>query len=90
MSCSPVTTISTNGSPRSVGRAHPTPAGVREFVVGTGGRSLYPIVRVHAGSEVRRPATFGVLFLTLDRGGYGWQFVDESGRIDDEGTSTCR
>ncbi len=67
--------------------------GIRQFVVGTGGRSLYPI----EGDEVGRDglaagtgATFGVLELTLRRGGYDWRFVAESGQsFVDSGSAAC-
>ena len=35
--------------------------GIREFVVGTGGRSVYPFLFVRENSQVRRSSTFGVL-----------------------------
>jgi hypothetical protein len=41
------------------------PNGIREFVVGSGGRSFEPIVSVQPNSEVLNGDTFGVLELTL-------------------------
>jgi hypothetical protein len=64
--------------------------GIREFVVGTGGRSHYPIVVPRANSQRRNTATFGVLALTLHRDGYSWRFVPEAGgRFTDSGTGRC-
>jgi hypothetical protein len=67
----------------------PDPAGIREFVVGTGGRSLYPVVRPHAHSEFRLAGTFGVLALDLDAGAYQWRFLAETGAILDRGRASC-
>lgn len=68
----------------------PDPDGIRQFVVGTGGRSLYPTLGVHKGSEVRRAATFGVLLLTLSPGSYRWNFTPAPGdTFTDAGQGTC-
>lgn len=65
--------------------------GIREFVVGTGGKN-------HSGttvtpppiSEVRDAKTFGVLKLTLHPTGYDWTFVPEVGAtFTDAGAGTC-
>jgi hypothetical protein len=64
--------------------------GVREFVVGTGGRSHYPFGPPAPGSEVRNDNTFGVLALTLRPNSYQWQFVPEAGKtFTDSGSATC-
>ncbi|MEP6506658.1 MAG: Ig-like domain-containing protein [Gemmatimonadales bacterium] len=64
--------------------------GIREFVVGTGGRSHYSLGTVKANSEVFNGTTYGVLKLTLAPGSYTWQFVPVSGGIfTDSGTGTC-
>lgn len=55
------------------------PAGIRQFVVGTGGASHTPIFGVRANSEIRNWSTFGVLKLTLRAHSYDWQFVPVSG-----------
>jgi chitodextrinase len=66
------------------------PRGVREFVVGTGGKNHYPVGAPIANSEVRNGDTFGVLKLTLHPASYDWQFVPEAGgSFTDSGTSTC-
>jgi acid phosphatase type 7 len=57
----------------------PDPNGIREFVVGTGGRDLNPLRRVRRNSEARNTNTFGVLFLTLRKSGYDWRFVPVAG-----------
>ena len=65
--------------------------GIRQFVVGTGGRSHYDgFMPVLPHSEVRNGDTFGVLRLTLHPTGYDWQFVPESGKtFTDAGSGTC-
>jgi hypothetical protein len=64
--------------------------GVREFVVGTGGNSLYPVLFRRRGSEVRIADTFGVLELTLTEGSYSWRFVPAAGGDStDAGSSSC-
>jgi hypothetical protein len=49
--------------------------GIREFVVGTGGKSLHAFNSPVANSEVRDASTDGVLKLTLHPTSYDWQFV---------------
>jgi len=64
--------------------------GLREFVVGTGGRSHYPIGAAHANSEVRNNDTFGVLELRLGAAGYSWRFVPVAGQsFTDTGSASC-
>jgi hypothetical protein len=69
------------------------PNGIRQFVVGTGGKNHYgfgsqpPL----AGEVVRDASTYGVLKLTLHPNGYDWQFVNDpgSGTFTDSGTAAC-
>jgi len=64
--------------------------GIREFVVGTGGKNHYGFATVAANSEIRNADTFGVLKLTLHAAGYEWQFVPEASRtFTDAGSSSC-
>jgi hypothetical protein len=64
--------------------------GIREFVVGTGGRSHDPLGFAIANSEVRNTNTYGVLKLTLIPGSYSWQFIPEEGKtFTDAGTGFC-
>jgi hypothetical protein len=64
--------------------AEADPLGIREFVVGTGGKDLYRFGAPEPNSE-RRDRTFGVLKLILRPAGYDWEFVAESGAIMDAG-----
>ncbi len=62
--------------------------GIREFVVGTGGRSHYPVCQTN--SEVSDANTYGVLKLSLHPSGYDWQFLPVVGStFADAGSSTC-
>ena len=64
--------------------------GIREFVVGTGGRSHYSFGTIRDNSQVRNSDTFGVLKLTLHPTSYDWQFVPEVGKtFSDSGSASC-
>jgi hypothetical protein len=64
--------------------------GIREFVVGTGGRSHSGFPTPSLNSEVRDSATFGVLELTLHRASYDWRFVPVPGStFTDSGSGRC-
>ena len=64
--------------------------GLRQIIVGTGGRNVYGFGTVEPGSEVRNGTTFGVIKLTLRLGGYSWKFVPIAGQtFTDAGTETC-
>jgi hypothetical protein len=64
--------------------------GMREFVVGTGGGSLYPAVRTTPGSRKIITSHWGVLRLRLDAGRYSWRFLSAaSGRALDSGSDRC-
>jgi hypothetical protein len=70
----------------------PDPAGIRQFVVGTGGRSHYDFSdgAIHPHTEARDDKTFGVLKLTLDPDEYSWEFVPEAGKtFTDSGREAC-
>jgi hypothetical protein len=70
---------------------NPDPArGIREFVVGTGGRHRRPIGVPKPNSEVRDADSFGVLKLTLSPDHYAWQFIPVAGAtFTDSGQGTC-
>ncbi len=71
------------------GRPDPV-RGIRQFVVGTGGRELYKFDKINPDSEVRNNKTFGVLKLTLHPGSYDWEFVPVAGgTFTDKGTTAC-
>jgi len=77
-------------APQTAGGALDTTRGIREFVVGTGGRSHYGFGSPLANSEVRNGDTFGVLKLTLHASSYDWQFVPVAGAsFTDTGSTAC-
>jgi calcineurin-like phosphoesterase family protein len=64
--------------------------GLREFVVGTGGRSQYPFGFARDNSEVRHSGTYGVLSLTLHASSYDWRFLPiAGGSFTDSGSARC-
>src|SRR5215472_10794197 len=62
-----------------IGRSDPK-RGLREFVVGTGGKSHREFGPKKPNSEVRNNDAFGVLKLTLKATGYDWKFLPEAGK----------
>ena len=72
-----------------IGQAEPS-RGIREFVVGTGGASLYSFPTIQPNSEVRNNTTWGVLKLTLHLDSYDWEFVPIAGQtFADVGSGSC-
>jgi PKD repeat protein len=64
--------------------------GIRQFTVGTGGKSLAGFATIAANSEIRDNQTFGVLRLTLHADGYTWRFVPIAGKtFTDTGSGFC-
>ena len=67
-----------------------TAAGIRQFVVGTGGAPLREFKTVQPHSEVRESATYGVLRLELRPDDYEWDFVSANVTgFSDSGSGTC-
>jgi hypothetical protein len=62
--------------------------GIRQFVVGTGGKSLRAFGNIKDHSEVRL-VEHGVLQLTLHDGSYEWAFLSVTGDVPDRGTGAC-
>jgi len=70
------------------GRVDPA-RGIREFVVGTGGGSLYPAVRIVPASR-KIVEHWGVLRLKLGTSRYYWRFLStQGGRVLDSGSGAC-
>ena len=64
--------------------------GIRQFVVGTGGKNHRPFHAPDKNSEVRDATAFGVLKVTLKANSYDWQFVPEAGKtFTDSGSGSC-
>jgi 3',5'-cyclic AMP phosphodiesterase CpdA len=69
---------------------HADTRGIREFVVGTGGASLYDRTSPKPNAEAWDNRTFGVLQLTLKATGYDWRFVPIDGQsYTDSGSGAC-
>jgi hypothetical protein len=66
------------------------PNGIRQFIVGTGGRSHHSIETVRPNSEARETQTYGILKLILQSSAYSWAFVPVAGKtFADAGTTAC-
>jgi chitodextrinase len=67
------------------------PNGIRQFIVGTGGKSHGSLATTPPpNAEARDKTAYGVLRLTLHAGSYDWQFVPEAGKtFTDSGTQAC-
>jgi hypothetical protein len=65
--------------------------GIRQFVVGSGGRSHYAFPEDPLpNSEVRNDDTYGILKLTLHSSGYDWEFIPVEGKtFRDVGSDVC-
>ncbi len=64
--------------------------GVRQFTVGTGGRSLYKADKQkERNSEVLIDNSFGYLELDLYKTSYTWRFIDINGVVLDSGSNNC-
>jgi calcineurin-like phosphoesterase family protein len=64
--------------------------GIREFVVGTGGAPLRPVLRRAANSELVRDDAYGVLKLSLYEDRFDWEFIPVAGKtFSDRGSSSC-
>jgi alkaline phosphatase len=70
--------------------------GITAFVVGTGGRSLYPLERPaldreEVQTEARTADAYGLLHLTLTDGAYAWTFLGiGASEFRDSGSGECR
>ncbi|WP_182920411.1 metallophosphoesterase family protein [Nocardioides cavernaquae] len=63
--------------------------GIRSFVVGTGGKSLYHLGTRKPGSAYFQATRFGVLRLDLGASSYTWRYITTDGVVRDQGTSNC-
>ena len=64
--------------------------GIVQFVVGTGGAPLRDFAEIQPHSEARTNETYGVLQLTVQPDGYGWEFVSvDTDTFTDSGSAGC-
>lgn len=72
----------------SDGRA--SDAGIRAFVIGTGGATLYPLGPRIANSVASQESVYGVVSFQLDNASYIWQFIGINGAAyADAGAGEC-
>ncbi len=77
-------------APQNPTGARDDAAGIREFVVGTGGRDSSGFGTVASNSEIRKNKLFGVMKLSLGATGYGWTYLpDPSTPFTDSGQTAC-
>jgi hypothetical protein len=77
-------------APQDPSQAYDPAAGLREFVVGTGGEDFQPFSTFKPLSERHDDVTFGVLTLRLHTGSYDWQFLPAAGgSFSDSGSASC-
>jgi calcineurin-like phosphoesterase family protein len=61
--------------------------GVRQFIVGTGGRSLFSLDGTRNVEKTTKQ--YGVLELRLHATSYNWSFVNTAGTVVDSGSAAC-
>lgn len=76
-------------APMSASGKRDSTAGIRAFVVGTGGARLYSFGAPLKTSDVHDNTSHGVLKFTLRADSYDWQFLPADGSFSDSGTATC-
>jgi acid phosphatase type 7 len=83
-------------APQSPNGGYDPDFGIRQFVVGTGGRNLTPLneeTGLLPNSEAFNNISFGVLKMTLHPNGYDWEFVpvveEDSAPFTDSGSDNC-
>jgi len=76
-------------APQDAGGRRDLERGIREFVVGTGGKNLRPFTRVSPNSEARDATSLGLLELTLGANAYEWRFRAAVGSFTDSGSASC-
>ena len=64
--------------------------GIRQFVIGTGGKTLYPWGRLQPNSDYRDNSANGIAVFVLHDGWYEWQFLPATGgAAGDRGSDRC-
>ncbi len=68
----------------------PDQAGLRQFIVGTGGKDLTGFTAPLPNEEARQDSSFGAMKLVLHQSSYDWQFLPTAGNTwTDTGSGTC-
>lgn len=77
-------------APQTATGARDLTRGIRQFVVGTGGKEYGFFRAPQPNSERRDTTSFGLLALTLHPSSYDWRFVPIAGdTLSDAGTTNC-
>jgi hypothetical protein len=76
-------------APQNAAGEADTTAGIREFVVGTGGAGLRAFPSLAANSEFRIAGAWGLIRLTLQPADYRWEFLAVGGGVADSGSAPC-
>ena len=74
--------------PQTPGGSWDGTRGIRQFTVGTGGRSLFGFSTIKPNSQIHL-SEYGVLQLTLHSTWYEWRFTSVSGLTRDSGAGGC-
>jgi hypothetical protein len=74
---------------RRLAGGSPSPTGIRQYIVGTGGKSLAGPFRHPSRHSQKRLRRFGVLKLRLRSDSYRWKFTGTGRRVLDQGTTAC-
>ncbi len=76
--------------PQTAAGVADTTYGVRSWVVGTGGRVLYPIGAPKPNQEAINNTSYGVLSMTLHASSYDYSFLPAAGSsFTESGTASC-
>lgn len=68
----------------------PNAKGIRQFVIGTGGRSLYAFKNPNPNSVIKQNTSLGVGIFRLEPKGYRWEYKAERGSsFKDSGIGQC-
>jgi hypothetical protein len=64
--------------------------GIRQIVIGNGGKNLYPFKTIRGNSEVRDNESYGVLKVALHPKSYDWELMPIAGdTFTDKGSTPC-
>jgi calcineurin-like phosphoesterase family protein len=74
-------------APQDAGGHVDATRGVRQFIVGTGGRSLFSLDGTRNVEKTTK--AYGVLELRLHPTSYNWSFVNTAGTVVDSGSADC-
>ena len=66
------------------------PAGIRHFVVGSGGIGNYAVAETLPGQEASNCTTFGIIRMSLGSNYYTWNYISTTGTYSDSGSERCR